>query len=200
MQECPAYPGNKKQSEGFEWPTTPKDDCSTFLREVRRYMGHMFWKVDLRGCGNWHALLFIYLFLYFLEHFAHFHFRSHLQSLINGESHQIKLEQSQWCRPEANWRRRLSSPATSRSLPLTVDAATAFVRMFFCNRSKGQRSLRCRALQLFRCLLAAEFLPGCVRMHVRTSEATGGARGVSRGEQLWNMESGRVALPVTPVL
>lgn len=39
-----------------------------------------------------------------------------------------------------------------------------------------------------------------VRMHVRTSEATGGARGVSRGEQLWNMESGRVALPVTPVL
>lgn len=40
----------------------------------------------------------------------------------------------------------------------------------------------------------------CVRMHVRTSETTGGARGVSRGERLWKMESGRVALPVTPVL
>lgn len=33
----------------------------------------------------------------FFEHFAHFHFRSHLQTLINRESHQIKLYQSQRC-------------------------------------------------------------------------------------------------------
>lgn len=62
---------------------------------------------------------------YFLDFFwnmlAHFHFRSHLQSLINGESHQIKLEQSQRCRPEANWRRRLSSlpPLARYPSPLT---------------------------------------------------------------------------------
>lgn len=54
-------------------------------------MGHMFWKVEMgvggvgAGVGgNWHV---IFLF----EHFAHFHFRSHLQTLINRESHQIKL-------------------------------------------------------------------------------------------------------------
>lgn len=37
----------------------------------------------------------------FFEHFAHFHFRSHLQTLINRESHQIKLYQSQRCRQQA---------------------------------------------------------------------------------------------------
>lgn len=186
-----------------------------FLREVLRYMGHMFWKVDVRGCGNWHAL-FIFYFFIFSEHFAHFHFRSHLQSLINGESHQIKLEKSQRCRPEANWHKRLSSPATSRSRPLTADAAaaaatTAALRVcsfafFLCvlfvllQSSQWAKIWRRRALQLFQRLPPPLSLLRCVRMHVRASEATGGARGVSRGEQLWNMESGRVALLVTPAL
>lgn len=135
------------------------------------------------------------LFYFFSEHFAHFHFRSHLQSLINGESHQIKLEQSQRCRLQANWCRRLVSLATSRLLPLTVNAFSTFVRMLFCNGYRGQRS---GGVEPFNC--SGAFLPlsvlRCVRMHVRTSKETGRARGVSRGEQLWNMESGRVALPV----
>lgn len=84
------------------------------LRGAPLYGSHV---LEGRREGVWElARPFAFLFFHFLEHFAHFHFRSHLQSLINGESHQIKLEQSQRCRPEANWRRRLSSPATSRSL------------------------------------------------------------------------------------
>lgn len=47
-------------------------------------MGHMFWKVEMEGM--WELAHF-----FFFEHFAHFHFRSHLQTLINKESHQIKL-------------------------------------------------------------------------------------------------------------
>lgn len=47
----------------------------------------MFWKVEMEGLWELAHLFF--------ERFAHFHFRSHLQTLINRESHQIKLYQSQ---------------------------------------------------------------------------------------------------------
>lgn len=109
---------------------------------------------------------FFYVF-FFLEHFAHFHFRSHLQSLINGESHQIKLEQSQRCRPEAGWRRRLPSPATSRSLrPHRARPPSPLCNVYFAVVTKGEDpealspstgNAPCAAsAHLFRCLPAAE--------------------------------------------
>lgn len=202
LQECPAYPGNKKRSGGFEWPTTPNDDCSTFLREVLRYMGHMFWKVDVGGCGNWHALLF-FIFLFFLEHFAHFHFRSHLQSLINRESHQIKLEQSQRCRPEANWCRRLFSPATSRSYPSPLmpppPPPLCVCSLAIITKGKDLEALSPSTVSVPQ--LPLSFLP-CVRMHVRTSgrqaEPEVSAE-VSNGG-IWRAAEWLLVLLVTPVL
>lgn len=55
-------------------------------------MGQMFWKVELEEMWELE-----HLFFSSLERFAHFHFRSHLQTLINKENHQIKLYQSQRC-------------------------------------------------------------------------------------------------------
>lgn len=179
-------------------------------------MGHVFWKVEMEG-------LWELAHLFFFEHFAHFHFRSHLQTLINRESHQIKLYQSQRCR-----RQQLAqtfpmpfSPATSCS---AVDSPQQC--LYVCTvlwewqvllrswRAKIQKyPTHNRLIQLSLCVANLEYvcrrfahsccLRLCVHVHLYACEHVRGdkrAVGVSRGEGLWNMESSRVVLFVTPVL
>lgn len=96
-----------------------------------------------RGCGNWHV------FFFFFEHFAHFHFRSHLQTLINRESHQIKLYQSQRCRrqatgtdtPNATLSCHLFAPLLTHS-PVCQCLCVSAVCVGMCwEEHRGQRSV-----------------------------------------------------------
>lgn len=76
-----------------EWPIT-SNDLIVLLSSLGTsvYGSHVLEGGDGGGVGIGTS---------FFEHFAHFHFRSHLQTLINRESHQIKLYQSQRCRRQA---------------------------------------------------------------------------------------------------
>lgn len=73
-------------------------------------------------------------FFFFFEHFSHFPFRSHLQTLINRQSHQIKLYQSQRCCQQAT-----GTDAPNATFSSTVNGLVSVFVNVCIGRSTGAR-------------------------------------------------------------